>query len=203
MRTSTRTISVIAIFTSLIIASDYALTAALNIKLMDTLVFSSSFAFGLRIGASIAILSELIWSTITPFGFFLPIMPYLIGGELLFAFAGYFASKFWHLDEISRVAPENLFFGALLAMCAFVWDFETNIASGLIAGAHSLLTLLAFEFNPATLWFFNLPHEISDFVFGSTLAPIVIVFLRKNAGRIKNQVPPEKSAVTTGLQGGN
>jgi hypothetical protein len=203
MKTSTRTISLIAIFTSLIIASDYALTPALNIKLMDTLVFSSSFAYGFRIGASIAILSELIWSVITPFGFFLPIMPYLIGGELLFAFAGYFASKFWHLDEVSSVAPENLFFGAILAMCAFLWDFETNIATGLIAGVHSVVGLLAFEFNPATLLFFNLPHEISDFVFGSALAPIIIVFLRKNAGRFKSQAVPVKTAVTSSFQGGN
>ena len=42
--------SVIAIFTSSIIASDYALAPALNVKLMDTLVFASTFVFGFRIG---------------------------------------------------------------------------------------------------------------------------------------------------------
>ena len=55
---STRTLSLIAIFTSLTIASDYALAPVLNVKLMDTLVFSTSYAFGFRIGTSIAILSE-------------------------------------------------------------------------------------------------------------------------------------------------
>jgi len=182
---SSRTISVIAIFTSLIIASDFALTPALNVKLMDTLVFSSTFAFGFKIGASIAILSELIWSIVTPYGFFLPITPFLVGGELLFAFAGYFASKIWNYDNVSPLAAENLFFGSILAICAFIWDFETNIATGLIAGAHTLLTLFAFEFNPATLYF-SLAHEVSDFVFGSSLAPLVIYYLRKNSGRIKN-----------------
>ncbi len=186
MRIPSRTLSLLAIFTSLIIASDYALTPALNVKLMDTLVFASSFVFGFRIGASIAVLSELIWSVVTPYGFSLPITPFLVGGELLFAFAGYFAMRIWGHDRVSPMAKENLFFGAVLAITAFIWDFETNIATGLIAGAHTLLTLLIFEFNPATLYF-SVAHEASDFVFGSALAPVVIAYLLKNSARIKGQ----------------
>jgi len=197
-----KTISVIAIFTSLIIASDLALAPIANVKLMDTLVFSASFAYGLRMGASIAVLSELIWSIITPYGFFLPIVPYLVGGELIFAFAGYFASKFWQLNDVSDLAPENVFFGAILALCAFVWDFETNIATGLIANVHSIIALLAFEFNPLTM-VFNVLHEASDFVFGSTVVPIIIVFFRKNAGRLKpSSFVSEKALGSTILEGG-
>jgi len=181
-----RTISVIAIFTSLIIASDYALAPALNVKLMDTLVFASTFVLGFRIGASIAVLSELIWSIVTPYGFFLPIVPFLVGGEILFVFAGYFGAKIWRRDNVSPIGVENLFFGAILSITAFVWDFETNIATGLIAGAHTLFSLLAFEFNPASLYF-AFAHEASDFVFGSALAPLVIAYLLKNSGRIKSQ----------------
>ena len=84
------------------------------------------------------------------------------------------------------MAKENLFFGAVLAITAFIWDFETNIATGLIAGPHTLLTLLIFEFNPATLYF-SVAHEASDFVFGSALAPVVIAYLLKNSARIKGQ----------------
>ena len=188
----------IAIFTSLIIASDYALTPVVNVKLMDTLVFSSSFVFGFRIGASIAVLSELIWSVVTPYGFFLPIIPFLVIGELLFALAGFLASRFWKYDEVSPIAVGNLFFGAILSICAFIWDFETNIATGLIAGAHGLIALLAFEFNPGAIYFM-IAHEASDFVFGATLAPIVIVFLKKNSSRVKN-VPP---APVSGALGGS
>ena len=186
MRTSSRTISIIAIFTSLIIATDYALTPALNVKLMDTLVFSATFVFGFRIGASIAVLSELIWSIVTPFGFFFPITPFLVGGELLFAVAGYFVSKFWRYDDVSLVAVENLFFGAVLAICAFLWDLETNIATGLLAGARSLVALLGFEI-VGYIGGFNIAHEVSDFVLGSTLAPIVIVYLRRHSAGIKVQ----------------
>lgn len=202
MRASSKTISVIAIFTSLIIASDYALTPAINVKLMDTLVFSSSFALGFKIGATIAVLSELIWSVVTPYGFFLPIVPFLVGGELLFAFAGYFTSKMWKYDKVSSLAVQNMFFGAVLAICAFIWDFETNIATGLIAGAHSFVTLLAFEFNPLTIYFFNLPHEASDFVFGSALAPLIIVYLQKNLGRIKSQKVVSSQSLPNTLKAG-
>jgi len=192
MRIPSRTLSLIAIFSSLIIASDYALTPALNVKLMDTLVFSSTFVFGSRIGASIAVLSELIWSIVTPYGIFLPITPFLVGGELLFVLAGYLAVKIWKKEKVSPVAVQNLFFGAVLAITAFIWDFETNIATGLIAGARTLFTLLAFEFNPGTLYF-SLAHEASDFVFGSALAPLVIAYLLKNSTRIRGQKIETKS----------
>jgi uncharacterized membrane protein len=201
MRSSTRTISIIAIFTSLIIASDYVLTPVLNVKLMDTLVFSSSFAFGFKIGASIAVLSELIWSTVTPYGFYFPIIPFLVGGELLFAFAGYFVSKFWRLDEISPLAVENVFFGGVLAICAFIWDLETNIATGLLAGARSWIALLGFEV-VGYIGGFNIAHEASDFVFGSTLAPAVVVYLRRNSGRIKLQHSDTTTSVPEQHQGG-
>lgn len=199
MNASSRTISVIAIFTSLIIASDYALTPALNVKLMDTLVFSSSFAFGFKIGAAIAVLSETIWSTITPFGFYFPIMPFLIGGELLFALAGYFVSKMWKSEKVSALSTENLFFGAVLCICAFFWDLETNIATGLLTGARNFAVLLGFEV-VGYIGGFNIAHEASDFVFGSTLVPIVIAYLQRHAGRLN---PPAKvdSPVATGHQG--
>ena len=177
-----RTISVIAIFTSLIIASDYALAPALNVKLMDTLVFASTFVLGFRIGASIAVLSELIWSIVTPYGFFLPIVPFLVGGEMLFVFAGYFGAKIWRRDNVSPIGVENLFFGAILSITAFVWDFETNIATGLLAGARSLYLLLGFEVGGI---YFAIPHELSDFAFGSILAPIIILYFRRYS--LKNQ----------------
>jgi hypothetical protein len=192
MKASSKTISVIAIFTSLIIASDYALTPALNVKLMDTLVFSSTFAFGVKVGASIAILSELIWGTISPFGFYFPIVPFLVGGELLFVLAGYGVSKMWESYDVSALAPENIFFGAVLSICAFLWDLETNIATGFLEGARNLVTLLGFE-AAGYIGGFNIAHEASDFVFGSVLVPIVIVYLKRNSGRIKSQTKVSSS----------
>jgi uncharacterized membrane protein len=187
---STRTLSIIALFTSLIIASDFALTPALNVKVLDTIVFSVTFVFGFRIGASVAMLSEFIWGSISPYGFSLPIMPFLVIGELLYVVAGYFASKIWGREVFSPVSSRNLYFGAVLAICAFVWDLETNLATGLIEGAKTLsayLVVLAFGIP------FAISHELSDFFLGAALAPLLIVYSRRLVGE-KIKVP--QTAIT-------
>ncbi len=175
-----RTISVVALFSSLIIATDYALAPALNVKLMDTLVFSSAYSFGFRIGAYIAITSELVWSFVSPYGVAGYMMPFLIGGEVLFALAGYAASRIWGSPkDLKEFSEKNLFFGAILAICAFVWDFETNIGTGLLAGARTLEGFLAWEISGIP---FMIAHELSDFALGAVLAPIVIVYFYRVFG---------------------
>jgi uncharacterized membrane protein len=177
---STRTLSIIALFTSLIIASDFALAPVLNVKIMDTIVFAAAFAFGFRTGASIAVLSEFIWSVVTPYGMFLPITPFLVIGELLFATAGYVASKIWGVDKLSPLSPRNLYFGAILAICAFIWDFETNLATAVVMdGMHTLAGIISVEV--FGIWFMVL-HEMSDFILGGALAPIIIVYFKRLGG---------------------
>ena len=95
----TKDLTIVAVFTSLIIASDYALAPVFNVKLVDTFVFSSAYSFGFRIGAYIAILSEFIWGVISPNGFGGLIIPFLVVGELLYAFAGYSASKILEIER--------------------------------------------------------------------------------------------------------
>ncbi len=192
---STRTLSIIAIFSSLIIVSDYALAPVYNVKLMDTLVFASAYSFGFKVGASIAILSECIWSVVNPTGFYLPIIPFLAFGEVLFAFAGYASSKIWKPNEITAWNSRNIFLGAVLALCAAIWDFETNIATGLLAGAHTLYALLAFEITGIP---FAIPHEVSAFIFGSTLAPIVILYFRRYSLSIPKKVSSTPGITTPG-----
>ena len=117
---STQTLSIIAIFTSLIIASDYALAPVSNVKLLDTLVFSSAYSFGFRIGASIAVLSEFIWGVVSPYGFGGLIIPFLVAGELIYAFAGYSASRIWKFNEVSGCfGTHEIFERRLLAESIF------------------------------------------------------------------------------------
>ena len=192
---SARAISIIALFTSLIIATDYGLAPFPNVKLLDTVVFSSAYAFGFKLGAAIAICSELVWSLISPYGFAGLIIPFTVGGEILFAFAGYFASRIWGKpDGLSVFSAKNTFFGAFLLICAFVWDFETNIGTGLITGARNLPALLSFLVVGIP---FMIPHEIADFVFGSLLAPIIIVYFWRIFRGRKSTI---FSATTTGSQ---
>ncbi|HZW54950.1 MAG TPA: hypothetical protein VFF30_01535 [Nitrososphaerales archaeon] len=175
-----KTVSIVALFVSLILATDYGLAPIPNVKLVDTLVFACAFVFGFRMGAYVALASELIWGVISPYGFGQYIIPFLAVGELLYAFAGWGASRIWNGEEISTLSPRNTYFGALLCICAFIWDTETNLATGLlqlIAQGHITLSgLMLFE---GTGLIFMIPHEITDLVFGSLLAPIVILYFTR------------------------
>ncbi len=178
-------VAVTALFTAVIVGSDLALSGPefSNIKLLDTLVFVTAYIFGFRVGASVGLLSETIWSLISPIGMAGVITPFLVGGELLFAAAGWGASKLW--GSGAQFSPSRpLFMGSLLAICAFVWDLETNAATALIAywPDLGLPQLLGTMFNPATL-LFALAHEGSDFAFGTLLAPSFILLIPKAFGK--------------------
>ena len=176
---STALVAVVATFTALIVGSDFALSPFSNVKLLDTLVFVSAYLFGFRVGAMIGVLSESIWSVVSPQGTAGVIAPFLIAGEVLFALAGWGAAKAWG-RRFQLLSPYPLFIGAALAICAFFWDLETNLATALIAfwPAPSLGEYLCTAFCPLTLPFI-LAHEVSDFAFGIVLAPAFIVFIPK------------------------
>ena len=177
--------AVIAVFTALVVGSDFALSGPefSNIKLLDTLVFVAAYIFGFRVGAAVGILSETIWSFASPVGMAGAITPFLVGGELLFALAGWGASRAWG-REFRMSSPYPLFVGAVLAICAFLWDIETNAATALIAFWPNLTlsNVLLTVFNPFTL-LFALAHEGSDFVFGAVLIPTFILVIPRVIGR--------------------
>lgn len=176
-----------AVFTALTISSDFALAPYYNVKLMDTLVFVAAFVFGLRTGSAVAVLSETIWGFVSPNGMAGTILPFLVGGELLFALAGYEASRIWGVRETKAFATQNLVFGSILAICAFAWDFETNLVTGALAGASTVTSLLLYEIPGIP---FMAAHEIGDFALGSLMAPAVIAYsYRALSGRSKLRVP--------------
>ena len=74
---------------------------------------------------------------------------------------------YWGMEKPSALSSRNLFFGAILAICAFIWDFETNIATGLLAlwPRENLLGVLIFEVTGIP---FMITHELSDFILGVT-----------------------------------
>jgi hypothetical protein len=165
-----RSVAIVAVFSAMIVASDYALAGIPNVKLLDTLVFVAAYLFGFRVGAAVGILSETIWSVASPWGEAGAITPFLVGGEVLFAVAGWAAARMWG-DKMGVFAPNAVYLGGLLAICAFAWDFETNAASQLFGVAPNLLTA---ELQGA---YFAIPHEVSDFLFGFVVAPVAILRL--------------------------
>ena len=168
-------VTLIATFTALIVGSDFALAGIPNVKLMDTLVFLAAYFFGFRVGASVGVLSELVWSFASPWGSAGPVAPFLILGEVIFAVAGYSAAKFWSGGPVFR-SGENFVFGGLLALCAFIWDVETQFGTALIAYWPAVTAANV----GGTILFgvpFMLSHEVSDFVFGMLFVPVVIVLI--------------------------
>ncbi|MEM0287314.1 MAG: hypothetical protein QXR69_02310, partial [Conexivisphaerales archaeon] len=187
----THSVAIVSIFVALILGSNYLLAPLANVKLEDTMVFVASYLYGIGIGASVAILAETAWSTISPYGFAGAIMPFLVAGELIYAIAGYFASKIWNGDGI--FSSRNIAFGSIMAVCAFIWDFETNAATGLIAqgGRLGLNTLLSYE---AFGLPFMISHELSDFAFGAFVAPAIIYYATRRIWNLNRRLALKEEA---------
>ncbi len=174
-------VTVVAAFVSIIIATNYGLTPLANVKLEDLLVFVAAFVFGLRIGITVAVLSETLWGIMSPYGFGGAIIPFLVIGELLYAVAG---SGLSHIlkERIEPFSSTNVLMGSLLAACAFIFDVETNAATAFLVfgGGTTLRTLLDYEFLGIP---FMIPHELSDFVLGSLVASPIIYYARRLGAR--------------------
>lgn len=172
--TDVRRLALIPVLSALIVGSDFALAPYVDVKLLDVIVFSAAFLFGFRLGAAVAIISEGAWSFVSPWGVAGAITPFLIGGELLFAIAGWWASKVW--SDRSKVAQNAVYIAALMLVCAFAWDFETNLATALIASwpGTTLPTMLAWQISGIP---FALVHETADFLLGLLFAPAAILLI--------------------------
>jgi hypothetical protein len=178
---TTQSVAIVTVFAALAIGSDYALAGIPNVKLVDTLVFLSAYLFGFRIGASVGILSEFIWAFASPWGAPGIIAPFLVAGEVVYAVAGATAARFWSSGSFDNPG-KSLVFGGLLAICAFLWDLETNFATALIAywpavTVPKVITTVLVGVP------FMLSHEVSDFALGLFLVPVVVFTVPKLAGQ--------------------
>lgn len=175
----TKELALVAGFTALAVTSDFALADIPNVKLVDPIVFSVAFVFGLEMGVYVGVLSELIWGSLSPYGFGGYIIPFLVAGEVVYALAGWAAAKVW-TGKDSRVSARNVYFGAVLALCAFLWDLETNAGTALLSFWSSLTLgkLLATE---ALGIPFMISHEVSDLFTGALLSPLIIFYASRLA----------------------
>jgi hypothetical protein len=169
----TSTVAVVAAFSALAVGTDFALAPFANVKLMDTIVFVVAFLFGLRAGAGVAVISETAWSFVSPWGSAGAITPFLVGGELLFAVAGWWSSKAWG-DRLKPMGIQAIFIGAAMLLSAFLWDAETNAATALLAYWPGL-TLAKLLLTEAFGVPFALVHEGADFLLGVLVAPAAIL----------------------------
>ena len=145
------------------IATNYLMIGALNVKLMDLIVFTSGYIMGSWLGALTGALVWLVYGTINPFGFSLPIFASTVLGETIFGIAGGLFSR-QESNTGLGFDPWAAITGFLLT---FVYDLFTNIVSGVTAGVPIPLALI-------TGIPFTLAHMISNTVFfGFGFKPLV------------------------------
>lgn len=157
------------------------MTPLYNVKLEFTLIFASAYAFGFRIGATIGLLIGLIWGIVSPLGFGGPIIPFLMGANVIYAFAGWGASKIWGYKQLKPYSELNVFFGSILAVCAFLWDTVTNFGTAFLL-FFAKITWAKFLGVEAAGILFMVTHELADFEMGAALAPIIIVYFLRVFG---------------------
>lgn len=178
---NSQSVAVVTIFTALAIGSDFALAGMPNIKLVDSLVFLSAYLFGFRVGASIGVLSELIWAYASPWGAPGFIAPFLVVGEVAYAVAGSAAARIWPSGSVPNPG-KGMAFGGLLAICAFLWDVETNLATALVAYWPTVTVPRVVTTMLAGVPFM-VTHEIGDFVLGLLFVPLVALAIPRVMGQ--------------------
>ena len=157
--------SVIAVMTAASIVSNYLLIGVFNVKLMDLIVFSSGFLFGPSVGASVGILTWLVYGTLNPYGFSLPI---LIATSLMESLYGIVGGLLGSKGKMGVGLTSNLKYGIIGFLLTFLYDLVTNIVSGLTAGIPLTVALitgipfaLVHEGSNAAFFFLGAPPLIS------------------------------------------
>jgi hypothetical protein len=159
---STRRISVIAVMTAACVATNYALIGFTNVKFMDLIVFVSGLAFGATVGSSIGALTWLVYGTLNPYGFSLPILFATSLSETIYGVAGGSLRKLGLLSNTglakSQILTDGVKFAAIGFLLTFIYDLLTNMASAYSLGLPLVPVLIAGI--P-----FALLHEVSNACF--------------------------------------
>ena len=176
----TRPAATVAIMTALIVGSNLALSDLPNVKLDAAMIFMTTIVFGAYAGTTVAVLSELIWSQVSPWGTSgAYLLPFLISAELLYVVAGLIAGRALR-GNWAAARSSGAFFAGLLGIFTFLWDVWTNFATAILGTNLSLGTILFVEFNPFTLAF-NIVHEVSNLALGAALVPATLILLPRVA----------------------
>jgi len=164
LMSSSQRVGVIAVMTAACISTNYLLIGITNVKLMDLIVFASGFIFGPFVGASVGLLTWLVYGTLNPYGFSLPILAATCAGESLYGVAGgLLGSRIVqsnHGKDISSILFINARFAVIGFLLTFVYDLFTNVVSGIVAGIPIIVALvsgipfaIAHEFSNAAFFF--------------------------------------------------
>jgi len=168
--------SLIAVFTALSLATNYAMIDIPNVKLMDALVFIAAFLFGLEVGLGSAISIWAVYGFINPWGQDdFTLLLFLMIGECFYAIAGALLSRASAARELlSNTRPYgrmSLIFGLIGFQATFAYDVLTNFGSWIFKTS----TLYqAFIIGMITGVPFAILHEASNIAFFAFVVPLAI-----------------------------
>ncbi len=178
MRSSS--VAMIAVFSALAVASNYAMIAFPQIKLMDSIVFVSSYLFGFRVGAGVAVITWIVYGSLNPLGSAgFPLILVLVFGELVFAVSGALLSRKWKrsttFNSGHRFFNKSLVLGVTGLLSAFAYDFWTNAIDGLLI--YRSVEGIAIRWMTGV--YFAFTHEAADFMFFAFVVPALIIAISK------------------------
>jgi len=162
-------IAIIATLAALSIVTNYMLIGVSNIKLMDFIVFVGGFCFGPFAGASIGILSWLVYGVLNPQGFAPLVWLSTMLAESIYGFVGGFLGKsIGSIDFHGQRLKLSIFFATVGFLPTVVYDLVTNIA---YASTFNVPIVVAvFTGAPYTVL-----HELANSaIFGVCSVPIVV-----------------------------
>ena len=166
-------IALIVTLTALCVSTSYIMSAVPNIYLMDLLVFVTGVSFGAFVGASVAILSWLVYGVINPLGFNVIILISCIIGETIFGVVGGFIRKHIRLDHSCNLHIE---FGILGLILSTIYDLITNIVYARTFNLPIITAIVSGWLLPP--WF-GIIHEVSNLILFSIIAlPLVKAMLK-------------------------
>mgnify|MGYP001774302169 CR=1 FL=1 len=169
--------SLIAVLVAACLVSNYALIGVANFKVMDLLVFVSGFVFGPIIGASIGVLTWMVYGVLNPYGFVPQIWVITMLSETIYGIIGGILAKSISVSDYSsnRVGLTVLF-GATGFLLTFLYDLITNVAFAITFGIPIIAALIAGV--PLALI-----HEISNLIlFGACSLPLISILERSHGG---------------------
>jgi hypothetical protein len=133
--------------TAACVATNYLLIGFTNVKFMDLIVFISGLAFGVTVGSSVGALTWLVYGTLNPYGFSLPILLATITCETIYGLAGGILGRLGLLsyDDLgrSRILTEGVKVATIGFLLTFAYDLLTNLASAYSLGLPIVPVLVA------------------------------------------------------------
>lgn len=178
---NSKRLATIAILVALSVGTNYAMISFYNVKLMDFIVFVGGFCFGPFVGAFIGIVSWVVYGTLNPFGFSLPIWLATMFSEPIYGVIGALVRRSLKRNNFMEYKKERVnacvFFGVLGMSLTLVYDVITNIVFGYVSGWNILLAMIV-GFVPL-----GFIHMMSNaFFFGLGCMPTINAILKVVGG---------------------